>query len=775
MVSRSLWGRIAHAAKDTSFIIGALLVTVLLIIAFIGPEIAPHNPYLIQRIQRIEGEIDLAPFEPSSTYPLGTDPLGRDLLSLLLYGTRTTLVIALLATTVRILLGLVFGALAGWRPGGIIDRLVTVVAGFFAAIPGLILAILIVYAVGIRLGQIAFVIALSVVGWGEVAQIFRSHVYDIRKESFIEAAQAVGLSPLEILSRHVLPNLLATMLALISLEMANALLLLGELGFMSVFLGSGAFLPGEPFEPSVLTFEIPDWGAMLGTNWRSFRALPWLPGAPAAAFFIAILSFNLFGFGLQRFSERGRFYPSGMSVLRSITVVVAILFGVQYVLSLTGPEVAFKDLARDFSVERAWNDLTFLTQEELGGRATGEEGSDLAAIYIARKFADSELTPFPTGTYFQAYSTRHGQITTMPVIELLDPDGNVLYTLREGLYFDPTQPFDFTGEFDGQLVIFGNQEYWASRFSSGFFFIIGAEGDGIRYDEDVLVIRVVPDEYLPKVNVAPHFIGPLAFLGTEPTLLISESAARNLVTDLGYDLDALSASLEEEEEVWIETYIPVRVRVGLEYEQVPATNVVGYIPGEDVRVQTQRILVAAPYTGPSPFEEIAYPGADENASGVAIMLEVLRLWREVEFVPDHTVVFAAFDENGGEHFVLEPILPTGPADTWTTILIYGLGAGDSSHLARIDSGGSLDQIFDESARTMGVRTEPLDFWHFFFAGGGGRGWDLPPDPAYSGIVVSRPGDIYSGTPRDTIHNLNPQAIEEAGEALSHFLMVLSSE
>jgi ABC-type dipeptide/oligopeptide/nickel transport system permease subunit len=775
MGHQSLWTRIIRAAKDASFILGAIMIATLVIIAVLGPEFAPHNPYLIQRIQWINGEIDRAPIEPNSIYPLGTDPLGRDILSLLLYGTRTTLVIALLATTVRILLGLILGALAGWRPGGIVDRFVSVVAGFFAAIPGLILAILIVYAIGIRLGQISFVIALSVVGWGEVAQIFRSHVFDIRKESFIEAAQAVGLSPIEILSRHVLPNLFATMLALISLEMANALLLLGELGFMNVFLGSGTFLPGDPFEPNVLTFETPDWGAMLGTNWRSFRALPWLPGAPAAAFFISILGFNLFGYGLQRFSERGRFYPSGLSVLRFVAISMGVLFGVQYVLSVTGPEASFKDLARDFNVERAWNDITFLAREELDGRATGTEGRDLAATYIYRQFSEAGLTPFTSGTYFQTYPTQHGQITTVPVIELLDPDGDVLFTLREGLYFDPTQPFDFTGEYEDELVIFGNQDYFASRFSGGFFFIIGAGGDRIHYDDIVLAIRIVPDEYLPNVNFAPRFLGPLAFLGSEPTLMMSESAAKNLIADLGYDLDVLTASLEEEQEVWVDTHIPIRVRVGLEYEQVPGVNVVGYIPGEDVRVQTQRILVAAPYTGPSPLGDIIYPGADENASGVAIMLEVLRLWREVGFEPDHTVVFAAFDENGGEHFVLEPILPTRSTDTWTTVIVYGLGAGESRRLSRIQTGGALEAIFDESAKTMGYRTEPLDYWPFFFAGGGGRGWDLPADPAFSGIVVTRPGDTYSNTPLDNVHHLDPIFIEEAGEALAHFLMVISSE
>lgn len=775
MISRSLWMRIIRAAKDSSFIIGAIMVAILLTVAILGPEIAPHNPYLIQRVQWIDGELDRAPIDPNSIYPLGTDPLGRDLLSLLLYGARTTLVIALLATTVRILLGLVLGALAGWRPNGIIDRFVTVVAGFFAAIPGLILAILIVYAVGIREGQIAFVVALSIVGWGEVAQIFRSHVYDIRKESFIEAAQAVGLSSLEILSRHVLPNLLATMLALISLEMASALLLLGELGFMNVFLGSGSFLPGDPYMPNVLTFEIPDWGAMLGTNWRSFRALPWLPGAPAVAFFVSIISFNLFGYGLQRFSERGRFYPSGLSVLRFVTIAVAILFGVQYVLAITGPEAAFEDLAEDFNIQRAWNDISFLTQEELGGRATGTEGRDLAASYIARQFSEAGLTPFPTGTYFQTYSTQHGKITAMPVIELLDSYGEVLYTLRDGLYLDPNGPFDFTGEFEGGLAIFGNFSAIRSRFSGGIFFIVGAEEGWIDHDDVVLAIRIIPDDRVPKVNIAPSFLGPLAFLDSEPMLLMSESAARDLITDLGYDLDAISLILNEQEQVWVETYIPVRVRVGLEYEQVPGVNVIGYIPGEDVRVQTQRILVAAPYAGPSPIGDTIYPGADENASGVAIMLEVLQRWREIDFKPDHTVVFAAFDENGGENFVLEPILPTGATDTWTTVILHGLGAGDSENLSRIQTGGALETVFDQSARTMGVRTEPLNYWPFFFAGGGGRGWDLPADPSYSGIVVTRPGDAYSNTPLDNRDHLDPDYIEDAGRALAHFLMVISSE
>ena len=158
--------RILRAAKDPSFIVGSLLVSFLIIIAVIGPEIAPHNPFLRDTLQLIDGEWIRAPIDPGSTYPLGTDQHGRDMVSLLLYGARTTLTLAFIATVIRLLLGLTLGALAGWGFG---DRLITALTELLAAIPGLILAMLIVFAIGIRRGNIAFVVALSIVGWGEVA------------------------------------------------------------------------------------------------------------------------------------------------------------------------------------------------------------------------------------------------------------------------------------------------------------------------------------------------------------------------------------------------------------------------------------------------------------------------------------------------------------------------------------------------------------------------------------------------------------------------------
>jgi len=738
--SRNLLTRIGRAAKDTSFIVGGLLVALLIVLAVIGPELSTHNPYLRDPLQFIDGELERAPINPGDAYPLGTDPHGRDMVTLLLYGARTTLTIAFIATTVRLLLGLTLGSLAGW---GIADRLITSVSGLLAAIPGIILAILIVFAVGIRRGQIAFVVALSFVGWGEVALIIRSHVIAIREEEFIEGARAIGLSSLGILSRHVLPNLLSTMLAMASLEMGSALLLLGELGFVSVFIGGGNTIAGDIGTPTTIFAEIPDWGAMLGSTWRYFRSRPWLPGIPALAFFVSIFSFNLLGYGMQKFIDKGRFYPSGWSVLRFALLSVVILFGAQFVLSSTGPESEFKEKAEAFNTSRAWSDINFLSNPQLGGLEPGTNGANLAASYIAQQFSALELTPFPTGSYFQTFRAQHGRFSRDVVLEIIGPNGDVLQTITEGIDYDPFLPFNREATYTGDLTV-GRRFTLYEGLESGVFLILSTT-------EPWVTLRIFPDEYFPDEVYPPPFSGPISFLADRPALIIKRSLAVELLAEAGYDLEELEQWSEDDGNVveQFSTGLTVRITVGSSYEEIAGVNVVGYIPGSDVRVQTQRILVAVPYTTPSTRVGWSYPGADENASGVAIMLEIIRTWQEQEFIPKHTVVFAAFDEVGGRYFTQSPILPTRDSDTWTAVILYGLGAGN-----------------DRLAHA---------YWPFFFAESGGRGVGLPRDDAYAGIAITRIGGEFSGTPLDNSDHLDPDLITEAGKTLAYFLMSLSSQ
>ncbi|MEE9512993.1 MAG: ABC transporter permease subunit [Anaerolineales bacterium] len=769
MIRRSLPQRIALAAFNIPFLLGAAIVTVLLVLAAIGPEIAPHDPYLRQPIQWFDGQLFRAPIEPREEYPLGTDEQGRDVLSLLLYGARTTLVIVLIGTSIRLLAGFVLGAMAGWWEGRWIDRLVTTLADFLALIPGLILAILIVYAVGIRKGQVAFVVALAIVGWGGVAKMARSKVLALSKEEFIVGAHAIGLTTVQILSRHVMPNLTSILLSIAAIEIGSSLLLLGELGFLAVFLGGGTFILGDVGIPTQAILETPDWGAMLGSTWRYFRTLPWLPGAPALAFFIAIVGFNLFGHGLQKFIEKGRFYPSGWSVLRFGLVVLGILMASRFVLAQASPETRYKEQAASFDVSRAWTDLGYLTQPALLGRSPGSEQSQVAASYIASQFNKAELTPFPYGSYFQPFEANHGRVAAIPKIELLGTDGEVIFAESQRVGHDPFAPFNGSGQLEAELRIFGNLSPNTFNRTDGLVLYFDSGSF-----QPSFVMRIVPDHQVPYPFIAPEFPAPLSFLSENPLFVIGESAAVELFAELGLDYDELNQRLEDEQRLDLGTGKQLRVTYGLEYEITPEVNVVGYIPGTDPVMMTERILVVAPYTVPNGFEGNEFPGADENASGVAVMLEVLRQWQEQEYLPKRTVVFAAIDELGGEYLVRNPILPTDSSDSWTTVILDGIGSGDKD-LARISAGGGNEQVFDRSARTMGEGTDPLDSWPFFFATATGRGWEVPGDPAYSGIAISRVGGPVSGTFADTRDLVSPALLESAGRVLAHFLITLSSQ
>jgi len=773
MKPQTFWQRLWRAVRDRSFIVGTVLVALFFLVAVLGPEVAPHNPYLRDRIQTIDGEIQRAPIPPCDLYPLGTDDQGRDMLSMLLYGARQTLVVAFVATAVRLLLGLLLGTVAGWWPGSLFDRAVTGLIEFLAAVPGLILAILLIFVVGIKRGQVSFIVALSLVGWGEVTQVVRGHVLVIRNKLYVLSARALGLSSAQVLSRHVLPNLLSTLLALAALEMGGVLLLLGELGFVHVFIGGGGVYSDEAIGV-IHYFDVPDWGAMLGTSWGYFRSLPWLPMAPALAFFVTILGFNLFGYGLQRFIEKGRFHPSGWSVFRFFVVVALLIFGARALLASTGVEAQFTDLARQFDVQRAWNDVAYLTQPKLEGRPTGPGGGFQAAGYIAYQFEQAGLTPLPEGAYYQSYVANRGRVTAKPVLEILESDGKPRLRLDRGISLDPWQHFETEGTREGELVVLGNTR--GDVVASGFLLLLGpAEELRIPYSFHIpgntVALRLVPDDRLGRTDQAPPFVYSGA-VSSFPHLLIGESAARQLLAEAGLDLDELQAALEAGERIELETDLRVQVEVGLVYEEVSAANVVGYFPAADRRTEGDRILVAAPYTGPLPQEGVIYPGADENGSGVAVMLEVARLWRDLGFIPKRTVVFAAFDEGGGNYFVQHPVMPAAKtSDTWVAVILQGVGAGDPK-LARAEVGSGLARAFDQSARRFGVRTEELEEWQFFFSRYASG--HVTSDESYSGLVVVRPGDDLSGTSADTLDHLDPELLGEAGRAVAHYLMVLSS-
>jgi peptide/nickel transport system permease protein len=257
---------------DVSTLLGLLLVAGICGAALFAPLLAPHDPTR----QYLEHAYSM----PTSEFPFGADHLGRDILSRLLFGARTTLLNAgvtlLIALAVALTVGLVAGFYGGW-----VDAVCMRLVDLLLAFPGLILAVAVAGTLGPSLLNV--MLALAVVWWAGYARIVRGLTLACREKEYVAAAEALGLPHWRIIWAHILPNIAGPVAVLASLDMGGIILSIAGLNF----LGLGAQPP------------TPEWGAMLNDAQSHLQTDPQLVFYPAAAIFLAVLGFNLLGDGLR--------------------------------------------------------------------------------------------------------------------------------------------------------------------------------------------------------------------------------------------------------------------------------------------------------------------------------------------------------------------------------------------------------------------------------------------------------------------------------------------
>lgn len=268
--------------RNRSATIGGAIVLFWLLIALLAPLIAPYSP----TTQRVTNRLK----PPSAQHVFGTDELGRDIFSRVLYGARVSLPVALAVVAMTGAAGVLLGAIAGYA-GGLLDEIIMRVADAVLAFPSLILAIAITAALGPGLQNAALAIALVL--WPEYARLIRSQVIALREMEFVSAATALGATRRRTLFKHILPNALPLMLVKVSLDMGNAILLAASLSFV----GLGAVPP------------TPEWGAMIAAGRHKFFEW-WLAAFPGLAIFTTVIGFNFLGDGLRdlldpRMNRRG--------------------------------------------------------------------------------------------------------------------------------------------------------------------------------------------------------------------------------------------------------------------------------------------------------------------------------------------------------------------------------------------------------------------------------------------------------------------------------------
>ncbi|MGH9279408.1 MAG: nickel transporter permease [Acidimicrobiales bacterium] len=262
---------IAKLRRDPSAKVGLVLVVVMLGMALLGPDLAPHDPLAVTT-DRLVG--------PSWSHPLGTDGLGRDVLSRLLVGARLSLGTALLAAALVSLIGVVVGTVAGFI-GGFVDGVLMRVVDAVLAVPALILALAVSGL--FKPSLLAVMLGLVTIWWAGYARVVRALVLTIRERPFVESARAAGASEGRVVVRHVLPNVVSPVIVLATLEIGQLILAVAAL----TFLGLGAPPP------------TPEWGAMLNDGRSYFLSDPQLVLIPGAAICLAVLGFNLLGDGIR--------------------------------------------------------------------------------------------------------------------------------------------------------------------------------------------------------------------------------------------------------------------------------------------------------------------------------------------------------------------------------------------------------------------------------------------------------------------------------------------
>lgn len=253
-------------------VLGLALVALFLLMALVGPYVAPYDP--------VAQQVDAAFQPPSRAHWFGTDSLGCDVASRVLAGARYSVPTGFLVVAAAAVVGVLVGAIAGFV-GGRVDEVLMRTTDLFLAFPSLILAMAIAGALGPSLANA--LAALAVTWWPAYARLVRAEVLRLRQAQYVEAARALGVPPARILGLHILPNCIVPVVVQATLDLGAVILTASSLSF----IGFGAQPP------------TPEWGAMINAGRSYMVSYPWVVAFPGAAVFLCVMGFNLLGDGLR--------------------------------------------------------------------------------------------------------------------------------------------------------------------------------------------------------------------------------------------------------------------------------------------------------------------------------------------------------------------------------------------------------------------------------------------------------------------------------------------
>jgi peptide/nickel transport system permease protein len=770
---------------NVPFLLGALIVGTLLFLLVYGPRVAPFSPNTTQQIAVIDGEITVPPFAPSERHLWGTDAIGRDIFSLIVAGAQQTLILAFSVVVIRMFIGIFLGVLAGWFNDTWLDQLIRAVVSALAVFPTLLLAALLVFAIGIENGMRTFLIALFLVGWGEIVEFVRGEVISLRGKPFVESAIAVGQSTPRLIRVHFIPNLAPGLIAVAAVEVSAVLLLLGELGFIGIFIQGGA---SSDFG---LYSQVPEWGSLLAGVRAWVRSYPWTGIYPTLAFFVAILGFNLLGEGLRRLL--GYFGLVVNSIFSRYTFVFVGLgvLALFWLRQNTGELVFYRQQTEAFEGDRALAHIEALTDPAMEGRSLGSEGLGLAAEYIRDEFAKVGLQPAGENISFYQDESRIYHLLNEEPRLFLDDGGPDPEYRQEYMAYPKGSLNQGQAEGPVRLVTWGSDASPEGLdLSTDIVMLLYAENLDELADMNcrgVLVVASDLGEMKQRYTLSAR--PPVPGCGQDtPVIWISDRLGTRILEGSGLTVAALVDDvdiIEADEIIDVRTSQSANIDIpGLIQRDEGVVNVIGHLPGTSSSKDGELVIVAAQYDSPPSGPDGVYPEANSTASGVAVMLEAIRAMRDSGYQPFRTFLFVAYSGEGLPDLASAPEVQrylearTGFGEAFEiqgAIYVRGLGAGGDMMSVWSPDKSDLAKLMESSAHLVDMGTERVagsPDMNVFVPGGS----EIYGDDEYPQVGISRQGwQKTAHQPNDTLTFITRDRIEEAGRALTLGLMIIGRD
>lgn len=648
--------------------LGIIIIAALIVFSIYPEAFTPSDPYGKERQEFvfIDGEINLfsPPVEPCEEYPWGTDVFGRDMRSLIFYGCKLTLLTAIMIAFGRLVISLPLAILAGYKnkPAVWIMKQFSIM---FSAFPLIIITLLFIR---IKLVEDIFKDPTSIVayiliifGWSRLANLLREKVEEILGQDFIEGEIAIGKNRLEIALQNIIPHLIPTIVVLFFLEIAQALLILSQIGVFGLIM-SGGIVDGEG--DYRIPFEI-DWASLLmASQWFISTGRYWLVLYPAAAFSISIVGFNLLGEGL-----RLEFDKRSSRIITWIRGIPGFLSPARLIYEIKNIETYRKSVRRKsafyaailiiaffpqggslyrFDTVNAFSTISELSKPEYEGRKAGSGKNEIIAKYLSDRLKAYGIQPFD-GKYiheFEMEAAFNVKSSSMTVVS--KASGRAEFEFRKDYYI--TTPANINGTYELIYITpkdLGNFPYEVLEFEHlhDKVLLVDVRGlDGIAFARFVgLINNIVRPQALIYISE------------WESEKVIKKKAVDRKVANDNAVLN-ISVSSNKGDELLRKANSMITLNIECELFNNPkTTSVVGYIQGSDASLKDEIVFVGSSFDSVGDDEFMKYPSSME-AGGAALELEIARVLGSSRKRPERTVIFAFWDgtqttDRGSKYFL----------------------------------------------------------------------------------------------------------------------------